>query len=61
MLNIIKLLNDPTVLMAFAGFFIIFLFCFGLLQLHRQLIAKKEIMNSNTTIFLMSNVLNVTD
>jgi tight adherence protein C len=45
MLNIIKLLNDPTVLMAFAGFFIIFLFCFGLLQFHRQLIAKKEIMN----------------
>jgi tight adherence protein C len=45
MLNIIELLNDPTALIASAGFFIIFFFFFALLQLRRQLIAKKEIMN----------------
>lgn len=45
MLNTIKLLNDSTVLIAFAGFFIIFFFCFAVLQLRRQLITKKEIMN----------------
>jgi len=43
-----KLIHDPTILITFAGFFVILFFCLGLLQLRRQLIAKNKIMNRLT-------------
>lgn len=41
MLNTI---NDPAILISFAGFFVLFLFCIGILQLRRRLIAKKQVL-----------------
>ena len=40
-----NLIHDPTIFITFAGFLVIFLFCLGILQYRRQLIAKKKIMN----------------
>jgi tight adherence protein C len=44
MVNIISTINDPTILIPFVGFLVIFLFCIGILQLRRRLIAKKEVL-----------------
>lgn len=42
--NLLNAINDPTILISFAGFFVIFLFCMGVLQLRRRLIAKKKVL-----------------
>jgi tight adherence protein C len=44
MVNMINALNDPTILIPFAGFLVIFLFCIGILQLRRRLILRKEVL-----------------
>jgi len=44
MMNILNAVNDPTILIPFAGFLVIFLFCIGILQLRRRLIAKKAVL-----------------
>ncbi len=44
MVNMIKVIQDPTILIPFAGFLVIFLFCLAALQLRRRQLAKKEIM-----------------
>ena len=44
MANMIKTINDPAILISFAGFFVIFLFCIGILQLRRRSIAKKKVL-----------------
>jgi tight adherence protein C len=44
MVNMINAINDPTILIPFAGFLVIFLFCIGILQLRRRLIAKKAVL-----------------
>jgi len=44
MVNMLNMINDPTILISFAGFFVIFLFCIGILQLRRRLIAKKKVL-----------------
>jgi tight adherence protein C len=43
MVNMINAIYDPTILIPFAGFLVIFLFCIGILQLRRRLIAKKAV------------------
>jgi tight adherence protein C len=44
MVNMINAINEPTILISFAGFLVIFLFCIGILQLRRRLILKKEVL-----------------
>ncbi len=44
MVNLLNTINDPAILISFAGFFVIFLFCIGVLQLRRRLIAKKRVL-----------------
>jgi tight adherence protein C len=44
MVNIINEINDPSVLISLAGFFVIFLFCIGILQLRRRLITKRAVL-----------------
>jgi tight adherence protein C len=44
MVNMLNAINDPTILISFAGFFVIFLFCMGVLQLRRRLIEKKKVL-----------------
>ena len=44
MTNIINSVNDPTILIPFAGFLVIFLFCIGILQLWRRLAEKKAVL-----------------
>jgi len=44
MVNMLNAINEPTILISFAGFFVIFLFCIGILQLRRRLIAKKKVL-----------------
>jgi tight adherence protein C len=45
MVNIINSVNDPTILIPFAGFLVIFLFCIGILQLWRRLVEKKAVLD----------------
>lgn len=42
--NMLNTINDPAILISFAGFFVIFLFCIGILQLRRRLIEKKKVL-----------------
>lgn len=42
--NMINTIYSPTILISIAGFFAIFLFCIGILQLRRRLIGKKEVL-----------------
>ena len=44
MLNIINAINDPSILISLVGFFVIFLFCIGILQLRRRLVEKKAVL-----------------
>jgi len=44
MVNMIKVINDSTILIPFMGFLVIFLFCIGILQLRRRLVAKKDML-----------------
>jgi tight adherence protein C len=44
MANMLNTINDPAILISFAGFFVIFLFCIGILQLRRRSIAKKKVL-----------------
>jgi tight adherence protein C len=44
MVKMLNAINDPTILISFAGFFVIFLFCIGVLQLRRRLIEKKKVL-----------------
>jgi tight adherence protein C len=44
MVNMIDILQSPTLLIPFVGFLAIFLFCLGILQFRRQLITRKEML-----------------
>jgi tight adherence protein C len=44
MVNMINAINDPTILIPFAGFLVIFLFCIGIINVRRRLIAKKAVL-----------------
>jgi tight adherence protein C len=36
--------NDPTILISIAGFLVLFLFCIGILQLQRRMVAKRQLL-----------------
>jgi tight adherence protein C len=44
MVNMLNAINESTFLISIAGFLVIFLFCIGLIQLRRRIVAKKQIL-----------------
>ena len=44
MVNLLTAAQNPSILIPLAGFLAIFLFCLGVLQFRRQLIARKEML-----------------
>jgi tight adherence protein C len=50
MVNILNAIDEPTILISIAGFLVIFLFCIGILQLQRRMVAKRQLLQRIETI-----------
>ncbi len=44
MVNMINAVSDPTIIISFMGFLVIFTFCIGIIQLRRRIAARKDLL-----------------